>query len=191
MQIWFFNKYSQVGENTTAKLISAHVPGFPLLCYNSHISFIAMTLHESLRESLKAALKAKDAVTLRTVRSIMTACTNELVATGKTPQDMLDDAGVLTVVKRLAKQRKESILQFEAANRPELAAPEKEELVVLEAYLPTLMTREQIKPIAMAKKEALGITDKSKLGMLVGAVMKELGGQADGGDVKTVVESLF
>ncbi len=150
-----------------------------------------MSLHESLRESLKEALKAKDAVKLRTVRSIMTACTNELVATGKTPQDMLDDAGVLSVIKRLAKQRKESILQFEAANRPELAEPEKEELVVLESYLPTMMTIEAIRPIAEAKKTELGVTDKSKLGILVGAVMKELAGKADGADVKTVVESLF
>lgn len=150
-----------------------------------------MTLHESLRESLKEALKARDAVTLRTVRSIMTACTNELVATGKTPQDMLDDAGVLSVIKRLAKQRKESIVQYEAANRPELAVPEKEELIVLEAYLPILMSQEEIRPIAEAKKSELGIQDKAKVGVLVGAVMKDLAGKADGGDVKEVVERLF
>ncbi len=150
-----------------------------------------MTLHESLRESLKEAMKAKDAVKLRTVRSIMTACTNELVATSRTPQDVLKDEEVLAVIKRLAKQRKESILQFEAANRPELAEPEKEELVVLESYLPTLMSQEAIRPLAEAKKAELGITDKSKMGMLVGALMKDLSGQADGGDVKAVVESLF
>lgn len=150
-----------------------------------------MSLHTSLRESLKEAMKAKDAVKLRTVRSIMTAVTNELVATGKTPQSELDDAGVLAVIKRLAKQRKESIVQFEAADRHDLAEPEKEELVVLEAYLPTLMSQDAIRPLAEAKKAALGITDKSKMGMLVGALMKDLAGQADGGDVKTVVESLF
>jgi uncharacterized protein len=150
-----------------------------------------MSLHDQLRESLKTAMKAKDAVTLTTVRSIMTACTNELVATGKTPQDQLDDAGILAVIKRLAKQRKESILQYEAANRPELAEPEKLELTVLETYLPTQLTQEQIRPIAEAKKAELGVTDKSKLGILVGAVMKEVGGNADGADVKAVVESLF
>ena len=73
----------------------------------------------------------------------------------------------------------------------ELAEPEKLELAVLEAYLPTLMTRDQIRPIAETKKAELGVTDKSKLGILVGAVMKELGGNADGSDVKAVVESLF
>lgn len=150
-----------------------------------------MSLHTSLRDSLKDAMKAKDAVILRTVRSIITAVTNELVATGKTPQSELDDAGVLTVIKRLAKQRKESILQYEAAGRTDLSEPEKEELVVLEAYLPTLMTKDAIRPIAVAKMAELGITDKSKMGMLVGSLMRDLAGQADGGDVKAVVESLF
>jgi len=152
---------------------------------------VIMSTHTDLRVTLKEAMKAKDEVRLRTVRGIMTACTNELVATGRTPQDELKDEEVITVIKRLAKQRKESIVQYEAAGRPELAVPEKEELVVLEAYLPTLMTQDQIRPIAEAVKAEMGVEDKSKLGQLVGAVMKKLQGQADGGDVKAVVESLF
>lgn len=150
-----------------------------------------MGLHEELRESLKDALKAKDAVKLRTVRSVLTAFTNELVATGKTPQDIMDDQGGLAVIKRLAKQRKDSISQYEAASRNDLAEPEKDELKVLEAYLPALMTQEQIRPIAEAKKAELAVDDKAKIGILVGAVMKELAGKADGADVKVVVESLF
>jgi uncharacterized protein len=150
-----------------------------------------MSIHTDLRTSLKEAMKAKDEVRLRTVRGIMTACTNELVATSRTPQDELKDEETLVVIKRLAKQRKESIVQYEAAGRPELAIPEKEELVVLESYLPTLMSREAILPIAEATKAELGVTDKAKLGILVGAVMKKLQGQADGGDVKAVVEGLF
>lgn len=150
-----------------------------------------MTIHETLRETLKEAMKAKDAARLRTVRSIITAVTNELVATGKTPQDLLPDDKVLMVIKRLAKQRQESILAYESNHRPELARPEKEELAVLEVYLPTLMTQEQIHPIAEATKAELNITDKAKIGLLVGAVIKKLAGQADGNDVKAVVESLF
>ncbi len=150
-----------------------------------------MSLHTDLRTTLKEALKAKDEVKLRTVRGIITACTNELVATTRTPQDELKDEEVVAVIKRLAKQRKESIMQYEAANRQDLADHEKEELTILEAYLPTLMSQQEIRPIAEAVKAELGITDKSKLGQLVGAVMKKLQGQADGGDVKTVVESLF
>ena len=82
-------------------------------------------------------------------------------------------------------------MQYEAANRPELAEPEKEELVVLESYLPQMMSEEEIRPVAEAKKAELGVDDKAKMGILVGAVMKELKGKADGGDVKKVVESLF
>lgn len=150
-----------------------------------------MSIHTDLRTSLKDAMKAKDEARLRTVRSIITACTNELVATSRTPQELLTDEETIAVIKRLAKQRKESIVQYEAAGRQDLADPEKEELVILETYLPTLMSQEAIKPIAEATKAELGITDKSKLGQLVGAVMKKLGGQADGKDVKAVVESLF
>ncbi len=150
-----------------------------------------MSLHQQIKDSLKDALKAKEEVRLRTIRSMMTAFTNEAVATGGTPQTLLSDDQVLAVIKRLAKQRKESIVQYEAANRPELAVPEKAELIELETYLPQLMSREEILPIAEAKKAELGVEDKSKLGQLVGAVMKELSGKADGGDVKAVVESLF
>ena len=150
-----------------------------------------MSLHETIKNSLKEALKAKEEVRLRTIRSMLTAFTNEAVATGGTPQTMLDDDKALAVIKRLAKQRKESITQYEAANRPELAAPEKDELIVLESYLPQMMSQDEIRPIAEAKKAELGIDDKSKMGMLMGAIIKECAGKADGGDVKIVVESLF
>ncbi len=162
------------------------------MCYNPFTNqYIHMSLHTDLRVSLKEAMKNKDEAGLRTVRSIMTACTNELVATGRTPQTELPDEEVLGVIKRLAKQRKESIVQFEAAGRTDLSEPEKAELTILESYLPTLMSQDTIRPIAESLKAELGITDKSKSGMLVGAIMKKLQGQADGGDVKVVVESLF
>ncbi len=150
-----------------------------------------MSLHSDIKGELKEALKAKEATKLRTVRSMLTAFTNELVATGKTPQQELDDTGVLSVIKRLAKQRKESIMQFEAANRQDLADPEKEELLILEAYLPTLMSRDAIRPIAEAKIAEMGAVDKSKMGILVGSLMKDLQGKADGADVKAVVEEML
>ena len=150
-----------------------------------------MALHEDIKSSLKDAMKAKDAVRLRVVRALLTAFMNEMVATGRTPQDTLTDDEVLTVIKRASKQRKDSIEQYETAGRDELAVPEKEELEVLETYLPTLMTQDEIRPIAEAKKAELDVEDKSKMGGLIGAIMKELGGKADGGDVKAVVESIL
>lgn len=150
-----------------------------------------MTTHESIKAELQDAMKAKDAVRLRTIRGLLSMFTNELVASNRTPQDFLTDEETMTMIKRAAKQRKESITQYEAAGRQELADPEKAELAVLETYLPTMMSPEEIRPIVEAKKVELGIDDKSKMGMLVGAVMKDLAGKADGGDVKAVVEEQF
>lgn len=150
-----------------------------------------MALHEQIKSEVKDAMRAKDTVRLSVVRGILAAVTNELVAIGKMPQDTLDDQGVLKVIKRLSNQRKDSIEQFVSGGRPELAENEKAELVILDKYLPTLMSRAEIKKIAVAKKEALGVTDKAKAGQLTGAIMKDLAGKADGGDVKAVVDELF
>ena len=150
-----------------------------------------MPLHTSIKNQLKDAMKARDEVRLRTVRNMLTAFVNELVATGKKPSEMLGDKEVLAVITRLAKQRKDSIEQFQKGGRADLAREEEKELVVLEDYLPKMMSREEIEPIARAKKEQLGITDKSKMGQLVGAILKELNGKADGADVKAVIEKLF
>lgn len=150
-----------------------------------------MTLHEKIKGEIKEAMLAKDAVRLSVVRNIVSAFTNELVATKKMPQDLLDDESALKVIKRLVNQRKDSISQFTAGGRPELAESESAELAILEKYLPAQMSREEIKKIAVAKKDALGVTDKSKAGQLTGAIMKDLAGKADGKDVKEVVEALF
>lgn len=149
-----------------------------------------MTLHEKIKGEIKEAMLAKDTVRLSVVRNMVSAFTNELVATKKTPQDLLDDEGVLKVIKRLVNQRKDSMAQFIAGGRPELAESEAAELAILEKYLPAQMSREEIKKVAIAKKEELGF-DKSKAGQLTGAIMKELAGKADGGDVKAVVDELF
>ena len=150
-----------------------------------------MSLHEQIKGEVKPAMMAKDSVRLSVVRNMISAFVNELVATGKTPQDTLDDAGVLKVIKRLSNQRKDSIEQFEKGGRPELADSERAELTILDTYLPTLMSRDEIKKIALAKKAELGVTDKTKAGQLTGAIMKDLAGKADGGDVKAVVDDLF
>jgi uncharacterized protein YqeY len=134
---------------------------------------------------------AKDPVKLNVYRGILSAFTNELVAKGKTPQDTLSDEECMVVVKKLSKQRKDSIEQFEKGGRPELAAAEKEELTIIEILLPASMSKDDIRKIAEAKKAEMGITDKAKMGMLMGAVIKETKGNADGADVKEVVEGLF
>lgn len=150
-----------------------------------------MSIENNIKEALKEAMKNKDEVRLSVMRNIKAAFTNELVSKGMTPQSEVSDELALGVIKRLAKQRKDSIEQFRNGGREDLASVEEAELSVLETLLPKMMSREEIRPVAEKKKNELGVEDKAKMGILVGAVMKELAGQADGGDVKAVVESLF
>lgn len=150
-----------------------------------------MTIHETLKKELPDAMKAKDEVKLRTLRALLTSFTNELVSLKEKPDGILPDEKALAVITRASKQRKDSIEQFERGNRPDLAKHEREELTILEAYLPEMMSKEEIEKVAKAKKEQLQIDDKAKAGMLMGAVMQDLKGKADGNDVKEVIDSLF
>jgi uncharacterized protein YqeY len=150
-----------------------------------------MTIHETLKKELPDAMKAKDEVKLRTLRALLTSFTNELVAMKEKPDGVLPDEKALEVITRAAKQRRDSITQFEQGDRLDLARHEQEELTVIEGYLPEMMSKEEILELAKKKKEELQIEDSAKSGMLMGALMKDLKGKADGNDVKEAVESLF
>lgn len=150
-----------------------------------------MTLVQEINDQIKEAMKAKEEPKLTVLRSIKSAFTNELVATGKTPQDEVTDELAMTVIKRAAKQRKDAIEQFEKGGRQDLADKEKVELEIIESYLPELMSEEQVREIVSKKKEEMGISDKSGMGQLMGAVMKETAGQADGQIVKKVVDEML
>jgi uncharacterized protein YqeY len=147
-------------------------------------------LIQKVKDDMKEAMKAKDDLRVQTLRGVIAGCTNELVAKGKKPTDEVDDALVHTLLKRLAKQRKDSAEQFEKGGRPELAQKELSELKILEGYLPQQASHEDIERVAKMKKEELNV-DAAGKGKLMGIVMKELGGNADGGLVKEVVDSLF
>jgi len=150
-----------------------------------------MSLQKDIQGKIKEAMLAKDAVRLSVVRGLTAAFVNELVAKGRKPTEELSDEDTLGVIRRAVKQRKESIEQFLKGNRKDLAEKEEAELAILNTYLPQMMSREEIEKIARAKKEELGVSDKSKTGMLMSAIMKDLKGKSDGGDVKAVVDSLF
>ncbi len=150
-----------------------------------------MSLQAQIRDGIKQSMLAKDTVRTGVLRGLVAGFTNELVAKGRKPQDELTDDEVLAVIKRQVKQRKDSIEQFEKGGRADLAETEKGELAILETFLPASTSKEEIRKVAEAKKAEMNVTDKAKAGILVGAVMKELKGQADGGEVKEVVESLF
>lgn len=148
-------------------------------------------LIDQLNNEMKEAMLAHDSVRLSVVRNIKAAITNELVASNRTPQDKLSDEEILSVIARLAKQRRDSIEQFEKGGRSDLAESESAELDILANYLPKMMSAEDVKIIVEKRKTELGITDKSQAGRLMAELMKELKGKAEGDTVRKIVEELF
>jgi len=154
--------------------------------------------HQELKEAIKDAMRAKDAVKLSVLRGISAAATNELVSKTRKPDEMLSDDEIMTLIIRASKQRKDSIEQFEKGGREDLVASEKAELAVIETMLPAQMSRDEIVAAAKEKAASLGITDlptgqagKTKANQLMGMLMKDLKGKADGTVVKEVVDGLF
>ena len=148
-------------------------------------------LHEQIKNGIKEAMLAHNALRLKAFRAMSAAFTNELVAKNIKPQEMLKDEEAISVIGRLAKQRKDSIEQFKKGKREDLVKEEEFELEILETYLPKMMDENEVKKIAKAKKDALNIADIAQKGMLMSALMKDLKGRADGNVVKKVVDSLF
>jgi len=150
-----------------------------------------MNLQQQIKADMISAMKEKNQVKVTAIKSLVAGFTNMLAEPNREDRENLSDNEVMTLIKRGVKQRKDSITQFTEGGRPELAESEQAELAFLESYLPEMMSADQIKEIALKVKETTGIDDKSKLGVLIGAVMKEVAGQADGSDVKDVVMGLL
>lgn len=146
-------------------------------------------MQEKIKAEIKPAMLAKDVIRLGTLRMILAAFTNELVTQGRPPVEALSDEDCLKVIKRLAKQRKDSIEQFTAGGRADLAENEQKELAVIETFLPAQMTEEEITTRIKAKL-AESPLDPTKKGQFIGMMMKELGSTADGVIVKAVIDKL-
>lgn len=156
------------------------------------LSWYPCTMTQSeLREEIKNAMRGHEEVKLSVLRGLLSACTNELVTKGKKPTDELAEEDLMALVRRAAKQRKDSIEQFSKGGRNDLAEKEKVELTILEAMLPAQMTKEEVEKIAKAKAAELGITDASKKNQLMGSLMKDIIGRADGTIVKQAIDELF
>lgn len=144
-------------------------------------------MQEQIKAAIKTAMIAKDMERLQVLRLISAAFTNELVSQGHPPTDPLSDEDAMKVIKRLAKQRKDSIEQFTAGGRQDLAESEQAELVFIEELLPAQMSEADIEAKVRAKLADNPI-DPTKKGIFVGTMMKDLGGNADGALVKAVID---
>jgi uncharacterized protein YqeY len=148
-----------------------------------------MSLETTINEHLKKAMLAKDEKGLRAIRAIKSAILLAKTADGAT--DSLSADAEIKLLQKLVKQRKDSIDIFEQQNRPDLAIKEKEEVEVIEQYLPKQLTAEELKPIIAEIIASTGVSGISGLGQVMGIASKQLAGKADGKTISAIVKELL
>ena len=143
-----------------------------------------MTLKDQITEDMKTAMRAKDAARLLTIRGLLAACKQREVD----ERIVLDDAAVVAIIDKLVKQRKDSIAQFTAGNRADLADKEAAELLILESYLPQRLNADQVSAEVNAIVADLGAKGPGDMGKVMGAVKIRLAGRADMSMVSAAVK---
>ena len=132
-----------------------------------------------LMDDIKTAMKAKDQVSLNTLRALKSAMKNAAIEKGGADA-VLEEAESMAVIRKQIKQRQDSITQFEDAGRPELAENEKAEVLVLEKYLPTPLSEEEITNIVSKAISETGASSKADMGKVMKVVQEKADGRADG-----------
>lgn len=143
-----------------------------------------MSLKQQLTEDMKAAMKGGDKHSLGVIRLINAAIKQREVD----ERIELDDAAVIAVLDKMVKQRKDSVTQYEAANREDLAAVERDEIVVIERYVPAKMGEAEIQAAIAAAVAETGASSAADIGKLMGVLKPKLAGQADMGLVSKLVK---
>ena len=143
-----------------------------------------MSLKQQLTDDMKAAMKGGDKHSLGVIRLINAAIKQREVD----ERIELDDAAVIAVLDKMVKQRKDSVSQYEAANREDLAKVEREEIVVIERYLPVKMGEAEILAAINTAIAQTGATSAADMGKLMGVLKPKLAGQADMGLVSKLVK---
>ncbi|CUS26292.1 hypothetical protein FC70_GL001595 [Paucilactobacillus oligofermentans DSM 15707 = LMG 22743] len=146
-----------------------------------------MSLLETLTADMKTAMKAKDKDTLSVIRMLKAAAMNEQISVG---HDLTEEEE-LSVLSRELKQRKDSLAEFEKADREDLVSHNKMEIEVVEKYMPAQLTEEEVKQIIADTVKAVGAESKADFGKVMSAVMPKLKGQADGKLVNQTVKDLL
>jgi uncharacterized protein YqeY len=146
-----------------------------------------MTIKERLSEDLKTAMKSGDVVTRSTIRLVLSALKNEEIEKRKES----DDQAVTEILARMTRQYRESIEMYQNANRDDLVASEQAELVVIMRYLPEQLSQDEVLALAKKAVEDAGASGPDDRGKVMGRLMPQLRGKADGTMVNTVVTELL
>jgi uncharacterized protein YqeY len=144
-----------------------------------------MSLKAQITEDMKTAMRAKDTARLGTIRLLQAAMKQKEVD----ERIELDDAAVIAIVDKLIKQRKDSVAAYESANRQDLADIERNEMKVLEVYLPQRLSAEEITAAVQAIVAQVGAAGPGDMGKVMGAVKTQLAGKADMGLVSAAVKT--
>ena len=148
-----------------------------------------MTLEQKIMEELKTAMKAKDEAALRTLRAIKAAIIIEKTAEGA--HGDINEATEVKMLQKLAKQRRDSLDIFVKQSREDLAAKEREELAIIEKFLPAQMSQEELHAAVKAIIEQVGATSPADMGKVMGVASKQLAGKTDGKAISEAVKQLL
>jgi uncharacterized protein YqeY len=146
-----------------------------------------MTLQERVDSDLKEAMRAKDATKVGVLRMLKSGLKYAAIAKSGAEAE-LSDAEAVQVIRKQAKQRQDSIESFEQGGRAELADKEKEELAILNSYLPQAMSADELESVVRATIEEVGATSKAQMGAVMKALQAKVGGRADGKTLSTEVQ---
>jgi len=146
-----------------------------------------MTLQQRVDSDLKEAIRAKDATKLNVLRMLKSALKYAAIAKSDAEAE-LSDAEAVQVIRKQAKQRQDSIESFEKGGRAELAEKEKEELAILNTYLPQGMTCDELAKVVRETIAELGATSKAQMGAVMKALQGKVGGRADGKTLSSEVQ---
>ncbi|MGA1263304.1 MAG: GatB/YqeY domain-containing protein [Prochlorothrix sp.] len=148
-----------------------------------------MSLKDRVSDEIKAAMKAKDKIRLETVRGIKKVILEKESDIRGEGREELTPEEELAIVMQLAKQRRDSIEQYQKADRPELAEKEAQELAILEEYLPKQLSEAEVRAVVEEIIAEVGASSPKEMGKVMGPVMARLKGQADGKLVQTIVKA--
>ncbi|WP_069789776.1 GatB/YqeY domain-containing protein [Cyanobacterium sp. IPPAS B-1200] len=148
-----------------------------------------MSLKDKIGEDIKTAMKAKDKIRLETVRSIKKVLLEKEVELRDKGKDSLSPDDEVQILVQQAKQRRDSIEQYLKANRPDLAEKEEAELAVIETYLPEQMSDEELSEVLDQIIAQVGASSPKDMGKVMGVVMKDLKGKADGKKIQELVKT--
>ncbi len=144
-----------------------------------------MSLKDQITEDMKSAMRAKEVERLGAIRLLLAAIKQREVD----ERIVVDDAGVIAIVEKMIKQRKDSISQFEKAGRDDLVAIEAAEMVILQTYLPVQLSDAEVEAAVAAAVNSTGATGPQDMGKVIGVLKHQLAGKTDMGKVSGLVKA--